>query len=402
MHIPELRPQDSLEQFWIAVLDVLDVMKSDETEPSNKCEWQLYCELAGHFSRHIEALQPGQHGERVASYGWWLADKVGRLLGRNEEQAKHMLEQVVRPEARLSFARWQVARSEVVPSLLRYCSLEMSSVWAISLLAQWSQVRSSLSLEQITKQVHERIDSVLRDYLLFSPLANNYDDPTVFGFQENDAIAGLCSDVLSSKECESFVFVIEFRRNLIKSVDLLSRLEQLRDASAVDRVLTMQLLKDVVFSNANFDDSIGSWLEPMNEASQNFLQLEPSSLEPLLELLPEFHQRKLSDWGIRLPHILAHAIEQSDDEIRVERLFQSVLFMSINAGIVSPIQRLLVSKWRSKSLDLLQMWRDSAVNLARYSDPWVAGRIRGTSSAVSRLIGPRVLQESIQSSDPTT
>ena len=110
-------------------------------------------------------------------------------------------------------------------------------------------------------------------------------------------------------------------------------------------------------------------------------------------LLAEFHQRQQSDWGIRLPHILAYAMEQSNDEPRVKRLFLSLLFMSVNAGVASPIARVMSSKWRSSLLKELQIWRENSVAISHYSEPWVAGRVRAISALISRLIGPHAAIE---------
>ena len=51
----------------------------------------MFCELASHFARHIESLHPGQDGERVACYAWWLADRVGRIFGSSEALALRAL-----------------------------------------------------------------------------------------------------------------------------------------------------------------------------------------------------------------------------------------------------------------------------------------------------------------------
>lgn len=389
LHIPEARPSDSMEQLWNAVADVLDVTTGDDAEASAKDVWKLYCELAAHFSRHIETLHPGQHGERIACYGWWLAAKVGHLFGVTDQSAKNALDRLVRPEADLSFSRWLVGRSPVVPSPFRYCSLYMSSVWAMSLLTQLSDARSSLALDQSPPDVREIIGTFLRGYLLASPLANCVSVQPVFGFQENEDIGGLCGEVIPPEECDAFVQLASFRRDMRKTTDVQPRLERLGEDPPTEQRLTMLFLKDAVFSGAEFDEALSTWLDQTPGLAQDLQQLEPQVLDPLLELLSEFHQRRQADWAIRLPHILSCAIEQSDDEARVKRLFLSILFMSVNAGIGSPIQRVLSSKWRPHLVGVLQTWRENSAILAQLSEPWVAGRIRATSAVVSRLIGPR-------------
>jgi hypothetical protein len=79
---------------FLAALVGLDVNEHDEAMPSSRNVWRLYGDLAAHFARHVESLHPGQDGERVACYAWWLADKVGRLFGKSDELAKRALERV--------------------------------------------------------------------------------------------------------------------------------------------------------------------------------------------------------------------------------------------------------------------------------------------------------------------
>lgn len=393
LHLPEARPSASTDLFWNAVIEILDVTQADEESASSESMWQFYCELAGHYLKHVEALYPGQHGERVACYGWWLAAKAGQIVGPNERQAKTALDRIVRPEAELSFSRWLIARSPVTPSVFRYCTLYMRSVWSMSLLAQLSLARQSLPLEEWPPEVCPTIGAVLRGYLLASPLAAKSEVAPIFAFQENEEMAAFCGDMLPIPERDAFLQLIAFRNSLPTSADLTPRLERIGEDDQYEQHLTMLFSRDAIFCGTQFDAAINSWLERSTEACRLLQTLEPFVLEPLLELLPEFHQRQQAEWAVRLPHILAYAIEESNDETRIKRLFLSLLFMSVNAGVASPIARVMSSKWRSSVLRVLQTWRENSVTLSQYSEPWVAGRVRATSAMISRLIGPHSTTE---------
>lgn len=387
--VPDARPSGSMDLLWNAVMEILDVTEGDEETSRSKCVWQLYCELAGHYLRHVEALHPGQHGERLACLGWWLASKAGQLLGLNEQRAKRALDRIVRPEAELSFSRWLIARSPVIPSAFRYCSLYMSSVWAMSLLAQLSRARQSLDLQDLPPEFRATISTILRGYMLASPLANKSSAPPIFAFQENDGLAELCGDVFSLGERDSFMPLIASRNSITISAELGARLARLAEDDPIEQHLTMLVSRDAAFCGTQFDEAFSDWLERSSEAREDLQKLELFVLEPFLDLLAEFHQRQQGEWAIRLPHLLAYAIEQSDDEAKVKHLFSSILLMSVNAGVASPIERVMSSKWRSIVLTDLQAWRENAVVLSHHSEPWVAGRVRATSAVISRLIGPR-------------
>ena len=102
----------------------------------------------------------------------------------------------------------------------------------------------------------------------------------------------------------------------------------------------------------------------------------------------EFHLRPNETSLVRVPHLLSYAMEQCDDLERVERLNVYTIQMSINAGIASPIVRVLTSKWRSALSSHIALWRDNLLEVAMASEPWVGARVRAASAAISRIIGP--------------
>lgn len=379
-----------MEQFWGEIIRILDVTKVNKATKSSEVVWPLYCELASHFARHIESLHPGQDGIRVACNAWWLAAKVGEIFGRSDDLAKALFDQVVNPETKQSFWRWTFAGSPVTPSSFRYATLSMSSVWAMSLLAQLSQSIDSLALEEVPSESMKRISEILRGYLITGPLADHFDTSTpVFAFQENLPITVLCNRVVPAEECEVFAELIQFRERLADTSELQSRLKQLRDLPPHEQHLTLMFLKDAVFSTQKMDDVISPWLSETREFVEDLRALPEPLLVATLETLAEFQLRHRPEWGTRLPHIIAYAIEGSDEEQWADRLFPFTLLTSINGGIVSPIQRVLSSKWRSKLIEPLRNWRESMVEVSKYSEPWVRARTRATSAAISRLIGPR-------------
>lgn len=392
LYIPSTRPTDSMNQFWTEVIKILDIGGGDDVALDSNVIWQLHCELASHFARHVEALYPEQDGERIACYAWWLAQYVGQIFGKSNEQAQAALDGLVRQEAELSFSRWSIARSPIMPSSFRYTTLTMSSVWAMSLLAQLSQVASSLPLDDVPSESREKIGSIFKGYLITSPLANDFDSTAlVFAYQENSRITDLCIEhgLVSDEERAVLTELIRLRKVLGNPGELQSRLERLRQLPKHEQHLTAMFLRETVYSTRNLDDAVSAWLAQTSQVAEDLLYLPDSLLEPMLGALVEFQQRYHAEWPTRLPHLLAYAVEQTDDEQRAKLLYMFVLVMSINGGIVSPIQRVASSKWRSDFLGSLGDWRGMLVEVARHSEPWLGARVRATSATISRLIGPR-------------
>ena len=392
LQIPSVRPAGSMSQLWNEVIDVLDVREDDGTTATSGSAWRLYTELASHFARYLEALHPGQDGERVACYAWWLADRVGRILGGTEQRVRRALEGVVVPEAQFSYLRWTVARSPVMPSALRYATVWTNSVWATSLVMQLSQAVGSLPLAEIPDELRDRVGALLGEHLLTCPVANQTETcESVFAFQQDLRIADLCGvgGLIASDKREMLTEVVRLRENIATRNGLQFRLERLLELPTYEQRLTLFFLREAVFSTYKFDDLVAKWLTQTDQAVDELQRLPESLSEIAVDALAEFQQRPSMEWAIRLPHLLAFVIERTDNSDCFNTLWTHAVLMSINVGIVSPIQRIVSSHWRTDVLNSLGVWRDNLTDVGKHSEPWVASRIRATSATILRLIGPR-------------
>jgi hypothetical protein len=386
LHIPAMRRKESLEQFWEEFVSALDLHEG----ASNT--WHVFCELASHFARHIEALHPGQHGERIACYAWWLADKVGRLVGTDEPRAKHFQEKILTPALQVSYFRWTLSRSPVVPSSFRHATLNARSVWAMSLLAQLGLVATSFPDHAIPQPLRARVSKVLRGYLLLSNLADKCESsvPT-FAFEENSTLNDLCliEGYVPEDMRNALTEMIDLRRQLSEPKELQARLDRMLELPGNEQHLTILVLKDVLHATAKCDSIVDAWLNQTKLVVDFLCTGAEFAVEPLLDVLSEFQQHPMTTWPSRLPHLLAYAIEQTDDLARATFLSTSLLQMSINGGVLSPISRIVASnKWQDWR-PAIAAWRDDLAEVAKYSQPWTAARIRAVSATISRIIGPR-------------
>jgi hypothetical protein len=392
LHIPILRPNGSLDAFWSEIVDVLDVI--DESELSgSRVLWQLRCDLASHYARYIEALHAGQHGERVACYAWWLSHKLAETLGNDESLAKLFQERALAREIPYSYFRWTVTRSPIVPSPLRHLTLQVNSIWAMSLLAHLGATIDSFASADLPAALKERIGKVFQGYLVMSNLAEQREmrEP-VFAFQENEGLERLCTTpgCVPEENREMLSGLISFRRALGDIEKMRSLLEEYLELPVHVQRMTALALKDMVYSSTKYDVVLAQWLDRSSKIAKMLRTVDPSVLEPLLEAMAEFQQHQVANWPTRLPHVLAYAIEQTNDAERAGLLCPHILQMSINAGVVSPVHRIANTRswpeWRSK----IAAWRENLAEVARHSEPWVAARVRGISAPISRLIGPRI------------
>lgn len=391
LHVPSMRPQATLEEFWGHFADALDLHDG----ASNS--WHVFCGLASHFARHIEALHPGQHGERIACYAWWLADKVGRLIGTDESGAKNFEEEILTQALQFSYFRWTFSRSPVVPSSFRHATLHTTSVWTLSLLVQLSCAAKSFPANAVPERLRPRVSNVLHGYLMTSNLADASDAlARTFAFEENSALDDLCAaeGFVSEDKRTALAQLIQFRRDLARPDELQVRLDRFQELPNYEQHATLLVLNEVLHASAKYDNIIETWLNQRKQVIEILRDGSDYLLELLLEILAEFQQHPMTPWVIRLPHLLAYVIEQSEPSPRVSSLSTAVLQMSVNGGVTSPILRLVSSnKWTDWSVTLAK-WHENLAEVAKYSEPWIAARIRAVSAIVSRLIGPRRSKES--------
>lgn len=392
LQVQALRPVGSMDQLWTEVAAILDQTTSGQAAPEANHEWQMYCELASHFCRHIESLHPGQDGERAACYAWWLAEKVGSIVGGGAQNIANFMAAVLKPNAHFSHFRWTVSRSPIVPSPLRHATLHLRSMWAASILAQLSSVARSMAPLTIPDAVKNSIGDALHGYLLVGPIADNTDGGTFkFAFQDTAALEDLCTvdGFLPEGDRQEMSRLIAVRRYLASPQNLDSCFEQWAELPPHIQHITMLALRTRIYASTANDAVLTKWLEQTTKVVQVLLHAGTEIVDPLLEILAEFQQHHVENWPNRLPHMIAYAVEESDSPERVALLAPHVLQMALNYGLASPIQRFSSSNKLPDWHEAIRTWRENLVDIARISEPWVAARIRAVSASVSRLIGPR-------------
>jgi hypothetical protein len=388
-HWAELAAED-VTQCGAWVSELMDVREDLINASPAQMRWYLYVNLALHFSQHVESLHPGQSGERIACYAWWLAMLVGDLVASVEKSIQPFIEHVLLPENSLSLLRWTVARSPMIPSRLWFSTRFTNSVWSLSFLRQFASATASVAPAVIPKELRSPVANSLRGFVVASPLLCPAPPLPIFAFEDDADILDLTKVEYFSGDDETEVMTLcaEFRRELYDPSVMRRRLDCLLELQAYEQHLTALTLQEIVLSSNKCDHVLQDWAVDTNIVTRVMHELPDHSLNPLLEALVEFHLRPNEKSLVRVPHLLAYAMEQCDDLDRVERLNVYTIQMSINAGIASPIVRVLTSKWRSALSSRIALWRDNLLEVAMASEPWVGARIRASSAAISRVIGP--------------
>jgi hypothetical protein len=317
--------------------------------------------------------------------------KVASVIGHTEKNSAWFAKNVVLPQGRYSYFRWTVARSPVVPSPMRYGTLQLGSVWAVSLLTNLASAAKTLPEPNIRPEFQEILSNALHSYLLTSPIAQTWEGAELpFALQENGELEDLCrlEGYVPNEVREHLGELIAFRRHLSDPGQVKAHLDQFLELPAHIQLLVALALRDIEYSTTKYDGMLSEWLEKTKQVSEVLAQAAGEIVDPLVEMLAEFQQHQVSSWHIRLPHLLAYVIEGLKDGARTGVLATHALQLSANAGLGSPIQRLANSRTWAEWASALGTWRANLQDMASRSEPWVASRVRSISATVSRLIGP--------------
>jgi hypothetical protein len=234
------------------------------------------------------------------------------------------------------------------------------------------------------------IARVLYGYVMTGPIAVETPERARFAF-EGDGVPIVYDHwvrLIPEDHWDDFERLLKLRREVLDNSGLSERLLRLGSSPVADQLLLLLVLKWGVFCDTRYDDSLVEWLSQTDTAVKCLCELPDACIMHLLEILLEFQQRHRGDWSSRLPHLLALATDEAGNEIRVRLLCAYVIVLSLNTGIVSPIQRVMASRQRAVCGEVITSWRDGMAEVATVSEPWIAARVRSISASISRLVGP--------------
>jgi hypothetical protein len=237
----------------------------------------------------------------------------------------------------------------------------------------------------------QTVAQVLHSYLLTSHLAQTWDTAEVpFAMQENETLEDLCSieGYVPNDMRKPLAELIAFRKHLSDPDQVSSYLDRFSELPEEVQQLLVLALRNTMYSMTKYDGTLAKWLEQTKDVVEVLKGGSETLVDSLLEVCAEFQQHQIGSWPIRLPHLLTYAIEDLKDSARIRLLATHVLQMSVNGGIGSAVERLARSGRWAGWPGLVESWRGNLQELARHSEPWVAGRVRSISATVSRLIGP--------------
>jgi hypothetical protein len=249
-------------ELWTDITSVLFGGNQEGSADGAQADWSLVNTLASHFARHVETLWPGQDGNRIACYAWWLTAVVTKVFRSSGVRSEVAIEHWVEPAAASSYMSWDAARSPVVPSACRHGTLFMGSIWSMSLFAQLSNALDRLPKRPDNVIGCEQVPNIFRGYLVVSSLADASTETSLFAFDESSQLLSMCdrTEFAQPSERESLLQLIEYRRQLSNANEFRSCLERFEKLPVHEQHLTLLVMKEDAYSTTRLDNVILEWI----------------------------------------------------------------------------------------------------------------------------------------------
>lgn len=311
--------------------------------------WKLRCDLARHYCRHLEALDFGADGERVAAIAWWFAEYLGELFDSLSSKARETCMPLLDEAFRVSDEVWAIGRPPVSASSLRYGTRFSQSIWATSILCELSasgllehtdpETTEVSMLTQALGTTHGKgIQCVGRDHRDFA-----FESTTIERM---------------NAELEELVRTLPMTQN--------------SEALAVSNEFRMQ----AACGNAPFECLFDSFSDPawrtavLVNGSDELVELVCSAA------IETTFRDSDHDWRSYLPHFIALSCEDAKQQDRKRLLFAYTVVASVASSTVSAVERLLAGENRFAYQDFVSKWRERIERVTPVAPAWIAARLR--------------------------
>ncbi len=346
--------------------------------------WNRRCDLARHYSRHLELLCPGADAERTAAFAWWLTEYLHASLDSFGAEARDRCNAIIDEACRISDEVWMIVRPPTTRSSLRYATQFSANLWATSILAELSGsellqifdgssgARSTVATA-LSKPSFVGLGRADRDSPDFS-----FECPTLPLMRR---MVDLDVDESVATTLQRNVDVLTRIREKDELIDLLKAFPTLEpnEAKLIAHELRLSSFEGTVPLDAFWDLLFNEdWRKRV------LVDADEQSVEMLLSAAIEIELSDSShDWESYLPHILALVTEEAfEDDARQRLLFAYSVTTSLAVDSVSAIQRLLTSPSRRDYEDFVTKWRERIERATPISPAWVAARLRGLKSVL--------------------
>ena len=381
---PRLVPEDKLGMLWEEILNVTHLQSYADKSRRWTEAWRLRCDLARHFCHYFEARAPGQSGERIATLAWWISERIAGIFGTDAEVIRQVHQSTVELEYGFSSNVWQLVVPPVFSDALRYGTLMVNSIWALSLQAQIDPSlvdKTSPALGDERRAAFEQ--SLMGTLVTLFPLQQM--QPVIYAFEKgiHSTVEAYASGQ-STEMTAGLRGLVALSRELGKPERFDEMLGDLATAGESEAIMFGQAIRVSAYLGKVPLELLWNRLCDAKWREQVLANASHRTLALICDALVQIEAIADAKWATHLPHFFAMACEQtSADKEKQEGLFFCVLATSVCGGKVSAIHRLLRGPKRTEFVPFVAAFIEKLDHLQPALSPWAAGRVRALRAALS-------------------
>ncbi|MCP4679934.1 MAG: hypothetical protein GY854_31470 [Deltaproteobacteria bacterium] len=380
------RSESKRQQLWQEVGNIVGVSLPEEKR--HHSSWELRCDLARHYARHLLSLSPGLEGDRIAAFALWAAEQVASLFPEDSFDISSLRRDLASLMSESEEAFF-VARTRVPPSELLYATLWTRSIWELSVLCQLGPNLRKLRPDMMSDQQREAISTALGGYIVGGlPVFKQDEDvppeSTEYSFStsELNTVVVWLPYVDNEQTAHTLASLAKAKVTWSQDDDLRSALERLAEGNEWEQSIVCHILRGRAAYERVDSQVILEHLGCDEWRTAVFQRCPLAPLEATLEALEDLAIRQEGELQECLPHYVALECGLVTDRERQQLLFAYTLIMSINFETLSGLRRLVKPPLREEYSEDVLFWRLRLKGMQRVTSPWVSARIRAAMSVL--------------------
>ncbi len=366
------------------------VIGSSESESSSAQAplWQLRAHLLQHYQVHLEASAPGLNSEVVAAAACWMTEMVARLFHADPDHVKKSREFLLTEVLPLSWRRWLMARSRMVPSPLRVANLYAPFIWGDALLATALRRFPDFPECEARDEFRTFLMTRLTSAVCVGSLRVVGRSSAAYAFElpVSTSDLELPDNPTNNQNAEAARQVLAARRAIEAGTGLKDLLSELRELPNGLSTFLCASLRCWPVDRSHADTAVRDLLNDNDWRRTVFHRVSLESLDKLISFLTDWQLQQDEEWLVRLPQLFAFECENANEPERRDLLLSATTVSAMAADVASPVVRLLVGPKRTEIAGQFDEWRQTTREIACDSEPWLAARLRGFLGTIENVL----------------
>ena len=372
---------------WKKVLEIISPGSKENETLRWRHEWTVRIELAQHYLHFLESRAPGAVSEPLATFAWWLAERVARAIGHTTEVMTYLRNVAIIPEALNSDFAWRLSLPKSVPSDLAKITHLGTSPWALSILNQMTAQTFVMLSSALDEESLKGFEASLAGTIIFGFLVHPQAADGVYAF--DTTLSGCVSAWRTYRENTSGVefanTIASMYEKLSNTGEFLPALKKIYEEDQPNQMIVAHWARSLAIQGLLPREDVWKCLVDVGWRKPTFMKVVDGALDQLFSAFSLGMDRNDNRWKVGLSHVYASACEEAEDDSERRRLlFAFTALSSIHTYSVSAIHRLLASSQRATYLKLLGGFRDG-LSIQRNMPPWLTARIRALLAATSAV-----------------